>query len=209
MCFSPHCPVLGLFLLPGVHLLLVAVCVLFVLLLLLLLLLRPLLQVLHLHVGHLVQSHRGLVGVGLPNLGGQLHPLVLCGAVVAVGWGDRLDELLDLLGLLDLPHLHLRDGLVGLLDLALLEGLLMLEHAQLLVDELDLVHRVVEAEHDEIQDGLPGVRLLLHLFGVLRHFTLTSNRSLITLFSFSLVISSSLGIWYSSSSSYFLYVVLS
>lgn len=62
--------------------------------------------------------------------------------------------MLDLFGFLDIPDLHFWDGLIGGLDLTLFEGLFVLQHDEFLVDELDLVHSIIQTEHNVIQDRL-------------------------------------------------------
>ncbi len=96
----PVVPVPRLLLLPVIHLLLLAVAILLVRLRLLLLPLHPLQHVLVLQLPHLLQGHRGLVGVLLPHLRHQVLPLL-----------GGSHALVDVLLGRHVPHLDLGDGL--------------------------------------------------------------------------------------------------
>lgn len=104
MIILPVIPPPGLLLLPGIDLLLVTIGILLILLPQLLLPLRPNPQILHLHIGHLLEGHRRLVAVGCPHFVDDLAAFVFGAAVVAL-WvvGGQEELLLDLFGFTDVP----------------------------------------------------------------------------------------------------------
>jgi hypothetical protein len=162
MLIFPIVPIPSLLLLAVVDILLIAVAVLLVGLRLLLLPLGALHHVLVLQLPHLLQGHRRLVRVLLPHLRHQVRPLL----------GGR-HALMDVLLGGHIPDGYLGDGfgefllVLGLSLGVLLDGVLVVEDVELLLNGAQLRDGLVDLHHQEVLDGLPLVALLLDLLAVL------------------------------------------
>ena len=157
----PIVPIPSLLLFTIIHLLLVTVTVLLIQLRLLLLPLRPLQQVLVFKLSHLLEGHRRLIRVLLPNLSDQTCPFL---------WGSH--ALMDLLLCWDFPYLDFRYGLIELLFMLgfslriFLDRVLVVEDSNFLFNISELGNGLVDAQNEKIFNGLPLVAFLLYLLKI-------------------------------------------